>query len=50
MSAAGKSLSEKERKDLVEEITSDSMQIGKSYTNDSTLTFEVRTNLATATS
>lgn len=49
MSAAGKAMSDPERKDVVEEIVSDSVPIQQSYTDGSTLSFELRTNLATAT-
>lgn len=49
MSSAGRAMSDAERRDLVEEIVSDSVPIQKAYTDGSTLAFELRTNLATAT-
>jgi ubiquinone/menaquinone biosynthesis C-methylase UbiE len=49
MSAAGKAMSGAERKDVVEQIVSDSVPIQQSYTDGSMLAFEVRTNLSTAT-
>ncbi|RWI72230.1 methyltransferase domain-containing protein [Mesorhizobium sp.] len=49
MSAAGKTMSDQERKEIVEEIVSDSVSVQQSYSNGSALAFELRTNLATAT-
>jgi hypothetical protein len=49
MSAAGEAMSDGERKDIVDEIVSDSVSVQQSYTDGSELTFELRTNLALAT-
>lgn len=48
MSAAGKAMSDQERKDSVEAIVSDSASVQQSYTDGSALAFELRTNLAMA--
>lgn len=48
MSTAGKAMNDRERKDLVEEIESDSVSVQQSYTDGSALAFELRTNLAMA--
>jgi len=49
MSAAGKAMSDQERKRIVEAIVSESVPVQQSYTEGSALAFELRTNLVTAT-
>jgi ubiquinone/menaquinone biosynthesis C-methylase UbiE len=49
MSAAGKAMSDQERKRIVAAIVSESMPVQQSYTDGSALTFDLRTNLVTAT-
>lgn len=49
MSAAGKAMSDQERKNFVEEIVSDSVSVQQSCMDGSALAFELRTNLAMAT-
>lgn len=48
MSAAGKAMTDQERKSIVETIVSESMPVLSSFTDESVLAFELRTNLATA--
>jgi ubiquinone/menaquinone biosynthesis C-methylase UbiE len=48
MSAAGKTMDDQERKRIVETIVSESAPVLRSYTDASGLTFELRSNLATA--
>ncbi|GLQ57250.1 class I SAM-dependent methyltransferase [Devosia nitrariae] len=49
MSAAGKAMSEDERSRVMEAIVSESVPVEQSYSDGTTLAFEVRTNLLTAT-
>jgi hypothetical protein len=48
MSAAGKAMVDDERKRIVETIIGDSLPVARRYADGSELTFELRTNLATA--
>jgi ubiquinone/menaquinone biosynthesis C-methylase UbiE len=48
MSAAGKAMSDQERKNFVERIVDDSASVQQSYMDGSVLAFELRTNLALA--